>query len=139
MRATWTLALVSLALASLLAACQQPYRVFAVQVAQAPPPSVTASDPPPPALSALNAAPAAHSPKFHRRSQAHTKPWALNAVPAAILLRLPGIHPATVAAILAGRPYRSKRQLLQRGIVTPAEYARWKAYLVVHRSRGRTR
>jgi len=60
--------------------------------------------------------------------------WDLNHASGAVLAGLPGIQPATLAAILAGRPYRSKRELLKRKIVSASQYARWKDYLVVHRT-----
>lgn len=41
-----------------------------------------------------------------------------------------GISARLVARILAGRPYRSKRQLLSRGLLSPARYARLKARLI---------
>ncbi len=61
-------------------------------------------------------------------------------MPASTLRQLPGIDARTVAAVVAGRPYRAKRELVKRRILTSAQYARWKNYLVVHRSpSGRTR
>ena len=48
------------------------------------------------------------------------------------LERVSGIDAERAAAIVAGRPYRSKRELLSRGILTTAEYARWRSLLVAH-------
>jgi DNA uptake protein ComE-like DNA-binding protein len=66
----------------------------------------------------------------------------VNQVGAATLGELPGITPGVAQAIIAGRPYRVKRELLTRRVLTEAEYERWKTYLVVHRGKpggaGRT-
>lgn len=113
---------------------QQPYRVFAVQVAGPPPPEAMAA--PAGAGSAgvqpvVLGLPTAPQAKAQSREAAA---WDLNQVSAAALATLPGIDAATVQAILAHRPYRSKRELLTRHVLSPAQYARWKADLVVHRS-----
>lgn len=46
-----------------------------------------------------------------------------------------GLPPERAKAIVAGRPYRNKRELLQRGYLSPADYEHWKDRLVAHRSR----
>lgn len=111
--------------------CQQPYQVFAVQVAHAPAagtavPAPAPADPPSTARSAT---------RWQRLRRSRPQALDLNRAPATSLRRLPGMDAATVAAILAGRPYRAKRELVKRNILTPAQYARWKGYLVVHRAR----
>ncbi len=112
-------------LALLLAGCGQPaYQVFAVRVASAPPPAGTAPD---------------------RRGRGSAGPGLaageekldLNRVTAAGLRRLPGMSAAVIAAILAGRPYTAKRQLLRRGVLTAEQYANWKDELVVHSATAR--
>jgi len=57
----------------------------------------------------------------------------------AALERVSGIDVERAAAIVAGRPYRSKRELLSRGILTTAEYGRARDSLVAHGGGRRTR
>ncbi|HET9784925.1 MAG TPA: hypothetical protein VFP94_08220 [Terriglobales bacterium] len=124
----------------LLAACQQPYRVFAVQVA-----SADAAAAPPGALADMRPLPAAASQPLAPQpvaAQAERKDrpkWDLNRVPAQTLMGLPGMTGDLATAIINGRPYRSKRELMKRKILTAGQYARWKDYLVVHRTTAKTR
>src|SRR5690348_12587320 len=119
-----------------LAGCsQRPYRVFAVQIAAAPPAVPDAAgaaapgvDPVALALPGPRQTPSAHSP---------STPWDLNRVTVAALTTLPGMDAATAQAIVAHQPYPDKRDLLKRHILTPAQYARWKQDLVVHRAPAR--
>lgn len=60
----------------------------------------------------------------------------LNRAPLARLEQVPGVGPARAARIVAARPFRAKRDLLRQGLLTPAEYAQAKGYLVVHRRPG---
>ncbi len=46
----------------------------------------------------------------------------INSASAADLEKLPGIGPATSAKIVAGRPYKTKRDLLTKKIVSQSEY-----------------
>lgn len=115
----------------LASACgQQPQRVFAVQVAEAP------------AAGAAAALPAGAGPALRRATptgldfKARNRAWDLNAVSVTELEQLPGMDAKTAAAIVAGRPYKAKRELLKRHILSAAQYARWKDYLVVHRARA---
>ena len=122
----------------LLGGCQQPYRVFAVQVAaadEAPPPLPGAlADARP-----LAVAPVA-APTMGGLGMRMARPkWDLNRVPAVTLMELPGMTPGVVTAIINGRPYRGKRELLKRKILTAEQYARWKDYLVVHRTAATSR
>lgn len=124
----------------MMAACgQRPYRVFAVQVAGSPPPD-PAPTPRPTVTSPAIAAKADPAASFAisaevSQGELHARhpQWDLNRASAATLQQLPGIDAATVRALVAGRPYRAKRELLRRKILTPSQYARWKDYLVVHR------
>ncbi len=52
---------------------------------------------------------------------------------------LPGSEWRWAGLLAGGRPYRLKRSLLTQGIVTAAQYARLKDWLVVHRRRRRAR
>lgn len=117
----------------LLTGCgSRPYRVFAVQVATAAKPGASAE------LSGGGLRPvglALPGPQARAGGKDSSgTPWDLNQVSEVALETLPGMDAATGAAILAHRPYRSKRELLTKHIVTAAQYARWKGALVVHRS-----
>lgn len=123
---------VLLGVVALALGCQQPYQVFAVQIAKAAPTATATAvaDPPPAGQPARGK---------KRSKRAKQEKWDLNRAPASMLMELPGISRVTVAAMIAGRPYRAKRALLKRGILTPAQYAKWKGDLVVHRADQRTR
>jgi len=117
----------------LLTGCgSRPYRVFAVQVATAAKPGASAE------LSGGGLRPvglALPGPQARAGGKDSSgTPWDLNQVSEVALETLPGMEAATAAAIVAHRPYRSKRELLTKHIVTAAQYARWKGALVVHRS-----
>jgi DNA uptake protein ComE-like DNA-binding protein len=49
------------------------------------------------------------------------------------LLKIPGMRPSWAGRIVRFRPYRSKVDLLERGIVTGAVYDRIKDYVIAHR------
>ena len=49
------------------------------------------------------------------------------------LLKVPGMTPSWAGRIVRFRPYRSKADLLDRGIVTGAVYDRIKDYVIAHR------
>ena len=108
-----------LLLGGLVLACgPRPRQIFAVELAPAASP-----------------APARHGSRHAcgRLGRSRTR-WDLNRITRAQLLRLPGMTSARAALILAARPYRSKRQLLQRHLCSRSEYADWKDDLVVHRA-----
>lgn len=136
MRARPTVAIVLLStLAGALlpaAACEQkPYKVFAIEVQRQPLVAATASPGPAPlARSAVGPEDNAVDAGMHA---AHPQLDVNQASSAQLLRVLPGISEATVAAIVAGRPYKDKRELLRRKILTAEQYAQWKDYLVVHR------
>lgn len=109
-------------LATLVGCGQRPERVFAVQIQAAPPPAAS----PAPAPAADPSAPAV---AFHPLHPIHD----LNAANLAELEAIPGMDAHTAAALVAGRPYKSKRELLRHHVLTAGQYARWKGYLVVHR------
>ncbi|MGH9491818.1 MAG: ComEA family DNA-binding protein [Terriglobales bacterium] len=71
-----------------------------------------------------------------RRRWANSARLDLNRAPLARLEQVPGVGPALAARIVAARPFRAKRDLLRHGLLTPAEYAQAKGYLVVHRRPG---
>jgi len=129
--------------ATAMAACGgQPYPVFAVQVAEAPPASAAADaaalSASPPAMALTSASqPVAGTAASAEGLRPRHPQWDLNQATAEQLRQLPGVSAAQVAALIAGRPYVSKRQLVSRHLLTAAEYARWKEYLVVHREAHR--
>lgn len=51
------------------------------------------------------------------------------------LLKVPGMTPSWAGRIVRFRPYRTKVDLLQRGIVTDEVYDRIKDYIIAHRDR----
>ncbi len=46
---------------------------------------------------------------------------------------LPGFGPAYTRRVIAGRPYRSKNQLVTRGVIPQAEYERIRDRIAAHR------
>lgn len=51
------------------------------------------------------------------------------------LMKVPGMTSSLAERIVRDRPYRTKRDLLQRGIVSAAVYARIKDDIVAHRDK----
>ena len=51
------------------------------------------------------------------------------------LLRIPGMTPTWAARIVRFRPYRTRRDLLNQGIVTNEVYDRIENYVVAHRDK----
>ena len=51
------------------------------------------------------------------------------------LLKVPGMTPSWAGRIVRFRPYRTKMDLVERGIITGAVYARIKDYVIAHRDR----
>ena len=50
-------------------------------------------------------------------------------------MRVPGMTRSWAGRILRFRPYRTKQDLLDHGIVPPVVYARIKDYLIAHREK----
>ncbi len=50
------------------------------------------------------------------------------------LLKVPGMTPTWAGRIVRFRPYRTKQDLLDRGVVTSAVYDRIKDYVIAHRN-----
>ncbi len=46
------------------------------------------------------------------------------------LMKVPGIAEATAAKIIAGRPFKAKNELVTKGIVNKAQYAKLAKYVV---------
>jgi DNA uptake protein ComE-like DNA-binding protein len=51
------------------------------------------------------------------------------------LLKVPGMTPSWAGRIVRFRPYRSKADLLEKGIVSGQVYDRIKDYLIAHRDK----
>ena len=58
----------------------------------------------------------------------------LNHATLAQLLTVPGMTQSWAARIVRFRPYRTKQDLLERGVVTGEVYQRIKDYLIAHRN-----
>ena len=58
----------------------------------------------------------------------------INSASAADLEKLPGIGPATSAKIIAGRPYKTKRDLLTKKIVSQSEYDKISDNIIAHQT-----
>ena len=51
------------------------------------------------------------------------------------LLKIPGMTPSWAGRIVRFRPYRTKQDLLERGVVTSEVYDRIKDYVIAHRDK----
>ena len=51
------------------------------------------------------------------------------------LLKAPGMTPSWAGRIVRFRPYRTKADLIERGVVTSAVYERIKDYVIAHRDK----
>jgi competence protein ComEA len=56
----------------------------------------------------------------------------INSASAADLEKLPGIGPATSAKIIAGRPYKTKRDLVTKKIISQSEYDKITDNIIAH-------
>ena len=68
-------------------------------------------------------------------TRANAEPLDLNTAEASQLQQLPGMGAIYAKRILEGRPYSSKNQLVNRGILPQAAYERIKDDVVAHRVR----
>lgn len=59
----------------------------------------------------------------------HTHPLNLNAAPESELTSLPGISITDARKVIRGRPYRSKDELVTRGILSRDEYSKIRDYI----------
>ena len=51
------------------------------------------------------------------------------------LLKVPGMTKVWAGRIVRFRPYRTKQNLVDRGVITPAVYDRIKDYIIAHREK----
>jgi DNA uptake protein ComE-like DNA-binding protein len=58
----------------------------------------------------------------------------INHASADLLLKVPGMTPTWAGRIVRFRPYRTKQDLLDRGVVTSEVYERIKDYVIAHRN-----
>jgi competence protein ComEA len=95
-----------------------------------------------PALAGTQAAAPATHPKSHPATHA-AKPAAelldLNTATEAQLVALPGIGEAYAKKIIAGRPYKSKDELVHRKIVPESVYKEFSEKVVAHHSSMKTK
>ena len=59
----------------------------------------------------------------------------INHASPAELLKVPGMTPSWAGRILRFRPYRTKQDLLDRGVLPSDVYARIKDYVIAHRDK----
>jgi len=102
--------------------------LFAAPLAHAQGASTTPSDAKATAPS-TQAAPAAKAPaKAH--AMRHTARVDINSATREQLMKLPGIGDATADKIIAARPFKTKAELLSKGLVTKAEYAKLSGHVI---------
>lgn len=119
---------VGLLLAGLTGCPNQPKEVFAYRLPDAP--LRRAVDPP----QTAGATPPARN---STRRLGRVAALDLNRAPLAALAAVPGLNRELAQRILAQRPLHAKRDLLRLRLLTPAQYATAKPYLVVHRAAPR--
>ena len=77
---------------------------------------------------------ASHGPvSAERRTPAPSDRVDLNQASLDDLLKVPGMTHSWAERIVRYRPYRTKRDLLDHGILSPVVYARIKEFVIVHR------
>src|SRR6185369_9190212 len=89
-------------------------------------PSATTSTP------ATSTAPAKSATKTHTTSASSTKhsmKLDLNSASAEQLAKLPGLDAATADKIVAARPFKSRSELVNKKIVTKAEYSKIESHI----------
>jgi len=64
-------------------------------------------------------------------SRAGGRPLDVNSATETELMRLPGIGPADARRIIRGRPYRSQRELVTRGVLSDQQYQGLKDFIIV--------
>jgi competence protein ComEA len=70
------------------------------------------------------------------QTAAATEPVDINTASVDQLMKVPGLARTWAARIIRFRPYRGKNELLDRGIVSAAVYARIKDHIIAHRVRN---
>ncbi|MBW4039603.1 MAG: helix-hairpin-helix domain-containing protein [Acidobacteria bacterium] len=73
-------------------------------------------------------------PHSHPAAAPATAPLDINTATIDQLRALPGFGIVYARRVIDGRPYTSRNQLLTRGVIPPAAYARVSSLIVAHRS-----
>jgi competence protein ComEA len=73
-----------------------------------------------------------------KTSTTKAKPVDVNSATKEQLMEVPGIGDATAQKIVDGRPYKTKKDLVTKGILTQAQYDKMKDMLVAHGGKSTT-
>ena len=95
--------------------------------------TVRADDTPAAAASPAPATETTPAPKAHHHKMAHKEAAMtcdINSASKEDLMKLPGIGDAIADKIVAGRPFTSKLELVKKGIVNKATYAKIKGWVI---------
>jgi competence protein ComEA len=84
-----------------------------------------------PATPATPAVPAKPASKTETKSKPHTVKYDLNTASKDQLMKLAGVDEATAEKIISERPYKSKKDLVSKKVMTQAEYERIHAHVMV--------
>jgi competence protein ComEA len=87
------------------------------------------------AFAAAQNAQATPAPGSHRASRAPNTLVDINHATASELMKIPGMTATWAARIVRFRPYRTKQDLIDKGVVTSQVYDRIKDYVIAHRDK----
>jgi competence protein ComEA len=94
-----------------------------------------ASSAPSPESKAGKPSAAAAAATGRKHGQARIEPVDINSASKASLMKLPGLSAADAQAVIGGRPYRSKAQLVTRKVISESQYQAIKS-LILARQQG---
>lgn len=90
------------------------------------------------AIAMAQSSTAASAPKSNKASAANAEKLDINSATKEQLDALPGIGEASAQKIIAGRPYRTKRDLITRKIIPQSTYEKIKDQIIAHRATAKT-